>query len=57
MTSSYLIKERKAEIGVGVLYTRVAVTLAIRDSVLTFRLVLVFVCSLISYSPVTRTSL
>lgn len=38
-------------------YQLVTLTLASRKSVLTFRLVLVFACSAISYSPVTRTSL
>lgn len=51
------IKDEKAEIVVSVVYTLVALTLAIHNSMLTFRLVLVFACSLISYSPVTRTSL
>lgn len=38
-------------------YQLVTLTLASRKSMLTFRLVLVFACSAISYSPVTRTSL
>lgn len=50
-------KDGKAEIVFSLLYRLGELTLAIRNSMLTFRLVLVFACSLISYSPVTRTSL